>query len=110
MSPRTARSWQPLTNTTRSSYFSNVENGINTRMGAQLLVESSVFEDCGTKGIYSADSDSVGYAVVNDVELGDSENTADTGTLSSVEYDYTLLGSASVSASVLENAGQTLSF
>lgn len=78
-------------------------------MGAQVLVESCVFSGV-EKAIESADSDTVGYATVNDVDLGDGTNTADAGTLSSVPYDYTLLGSASVKSSVTSSAGQTLSF
>lgn len=93
-----------------SSYFSSVSTGINTREGAQLLVESSVFENSGTKAIYSADSDVVGYAVVSDVDLGGSANTAATGTLKSVPYSYSKLGSGSVKSSVTANAGQKLSF
>lgn len=93
-----------------SSYFSAVNTGINTRMGAQLLVESSVFENSGTKAIYSADSDVIGYAVVNDVNLGGSENTASKGTLTSVPYSYSKLGSGSVKSSVTASAGQKLSF
>lgn len=93
-----------------SSYFSSVSTGINTRMGAQLLVESSVFENSGSKAIYSADSDVVGYAVVSDVSLGGSANTAATGTLKSVPYSYSKLGSGSVKSSVTANAGQKLSF
>lgn len=93
-----------------NSYYSDVNDGINTRMGAQLLVESSVFEKASSKVIYSADSDEVGYAVVNDVDLGGSSNTAGKGTLTSVSYEYTLLGSANVKSSVTASAGQTLSF
>lgn len=78
-------------------------------MGAQVLVESCVFSGV-EKAIESADSDTVGYATVNNVDLGDGTNTADAGTLSSVPYDYTLLGSASVKSSVTSSAGQTLSF
>lgn len=95
---------------TCSSYFSAVNTGINTRENAQLLIESSVFENSGTKAIYSADSDVVGYAVVNDVNLGGSANTAAKGTLTSVPYSYSKLGSGSVKSSVTSNAGQKLSF
>lgn len=86
----------------------NMSTGINTRMGAELLVESCVFSGV-EKAIESADSDTVGYAVVNDVDLGSGTNTADSGSLNSVPYDYTLLGSASVKSSVTSTAGQTLS-
>ncbi|ORY61526.1 family 1 polysaccharide lyase [Pseudomassariella vexata] len=91
-------------------WYSLLETGVNTRMGAQLLIESSVFENCATKAIFSDDSDVTGYAVVNDVDLGGSTNSAPAGTLNSVPYSYTKLGSGSVKASVTANAGQKLSF
>ncbi|KAI1819470.1 polysaccharide lyase family 1 protein [Xylaria intraflava] len=93
-----------------NSYYSNAGTVINTRMGAQLLVESVVFEDCGDDAIYSADSDTTGYAVVRDVDLGGSTNSAPEGTLSSVPYDYSLIGSDGTKDAVVSTAGQTLSF
>ncbi|CAJ2505689.1 Uu.00g130830.m01.CDS01 [Anthostomella pinea] len=93
-----------------SYYDGMIDSGINTRMGAQLLVESSVFEDSATKAIFSDDSDETGYAVIDDVDLGGSTNTAPAGTLTSVPYSYTLLGSGSVKSSVVASAGQTLTF
>lgn len=83
---------------------------INTRIGAQLLVESVVFEGCGERAIYSADSDTTGYAVVRDVNLGGSVNSAPGGKLTSVPYKYSLLGSGATKSSVTANAGQKLSF
>ncbi|KAH6647903.1 pectate lyase a [Truncatella angustata] len=91
-------------------YYKIGDSGINTRQGAQLLIESTVFESSATKAIFFADSDETGYAVVSDVVLGGSTNTAPTGTLKSVPYSYTKLGSANVKASVTTNAGQKLSF
>ncbi|KAI1178333.1 polysaccharide lyase family 1 protein [Nemania sp. FL0916] len=93
-----------------NSYYSGVSTAINTREGAQLLVESSVFEGCGDKAIYYADSDTTGYAVVRDVNLGGSTNSAPAGKLTSVPYSYSLLGSGSTKSSVTANAGQKLSF
>ncbi|KAI3321345.1 polysaccharide lyase family 1 protein [Xylariaceae sp. AK1471] len=93
-----------------NSYYSNVNTGINTREGAQLLVESSVFEGCGDKAIYYADSDTTGYAVVKDVSLGGSTNSAPAGKLTSVPYSYSLLGSGSTKSSVTASAGQKLTF
>ncbi|KAI1503470.1 pectate lyase [Biscogniauxia marginata] len=94
-----------------NSYYENILiSGINTRQGAQVLVESTVFVDSVEKAIISQDSDEVGYAVVNDVDLGGSVNSAPEGTLTEVPYDYTLLGSANVKASVVGVSGQTLTF
>jgi pectate lyase len=45
-----------------------------------------------------------------DNEFVDGENAAELGTLTSVPYDYTLLGNASVKAVVVGIAGNTLSF
>jgi pectate lyase len=84
---------------------------INTRDSAQMLIESSVWENCPKKAIFSNDSGAgPGYAVVRDLNLGGSQNLAATGTLSSVPYSYTLLGSAKTKASVMANAGQKLAF
>ena len=79
-------------------------------MGAQVLVESSVFENSNAKAILSVDSDVTGYAVTNDVDLGGSQNTAPKGTLTSVPYSYSKLGSAKVKSAVTASAGQKLSF
>ncbi|KAH8666594.1 family 1 polysaccharide lyase [Xylariales sp. PMI_506] len=91
-------------------YYGVIDGAINTRMGAQVLVESTTFENCATKAIYFESSDTTGYANTNDVSLGGSANTAPVGTFTSVPYTYTKLGSANVKASVVANAGQTLSF
>ncbi|KAG8165015.1 hypothetical protein KVR01_005290 [Diaporthe batatas] len=90
-------------------YAEKSSTGVNTRIGAQLLIESAVFDGIA-KAIESADSETVGYAVVNDVDLGGGSNTVEAGTLKSVPYEYELLGSKNVKASVTANAGQTLKF
>lgn len=88
-----------------------MSTGINTRMGAELLVESCAFSDV-SEAIESADSDEDGTATVDDVDLGDGTNTVEASSLtaSDIPYDYTLLGSSDVKSSVTANAGQTLSF
>lgn len=83
-----------------------MNDGINTRQGAQLLVESNAFSG-SKKPLYSTDD---GYAVANDNDFGDGENTAEKGTLTSVPYSYSLVGSGSVKSAVVGTAGQTLSF
>lgn len=52
----------------------------------------------------------MGYAVVQDVDLGGGTNSAATGTLTSVPYSYSLLGAKNVKAAVVASAGQTLTF
>ncbi|KAH8672484.1 pectin lyase fold/virulence factor [Ilyonectria robusta] len=93
-----------------NNYYADVEtSGVNTRMGAEVLVESTQFENV-KKAITSQDSDETGTAAVNDVDLGDSTNDAPTGSAFSVPYQYTLVGSASVKSAVDGAAGNTLSF
>lgn len=90
-----------------NSYFETADTGVNTRMGAQVLVESSVFS--GVKSpVLSKDSSSTGGAVCNDVNFGSGSNTAPAGTLKKMPYSYTLLGSAKVKAAVVGTAGNTL--
>ncbi|KAI1820642.1 pectate lyase a [Xylaria intraflava] len=95
-----------------NSYYSNMlETVVDTRDLAQLLIESTVWENCPKKGIFTNDSNvGPGYAVVSDIDLGGSENLAPVGTLTSVPYPYTLLGSSNTKASVTANAGQKLDF
>lgn len=95
-----------------SQYYNTMDTGLNSRMGAQALIQSSVFENVGKKAIFSESSDEVGYVVAEDVVLGgESQNTALTGTLStsSIPYKFTLLGSGKVASTVPGEAGQILS-
>jgi pectate lyase len=90
-----------------------MDTGLNSRMNAQALIQSSVFENVGKKAIFSESSDEVGYVVAIDVVLGgESQNTAPLGklTASSFPYSYSLLGSGKVASQVPSQAGQNLSF
>ncbi|APA08100.1 hypothetical protein SS1G_00238 [Sclerotinia sclerotiorum 1980 UF-70] len=91
-----------------NSYHNNVADGINTRDGAQALVESNVWVN-SKKPLYSTDA---GYAVANGNDFGSSANEATKGTLSASKlgYSYTLLGSDKVKAAVVGTAGITLNF
>ncbi|KAF2127573.1 polysaccharide lyase family 1 protein [Dothidotthia symphoricarpi CBS 119687] len=96
-----------------NNYYEEQNTGVNTRMGAQALVQSTVFENSGKKMVYTESSAEEGYAVVIDTLFGgQSANTAPVGTLSasSFTYAYTPLGSANVKAAVTKEAGQTLAF
>jgi pectate lyase len=87
------------------------ETGVNTRMGAQVLVQSSAFVECAAKAVETADSDEDGYAVLDDVDLGGSANTAPTGTLTADALPYdaiTTLGSDAIASTIPGTAGQTL--
>ncbi|KAG9254970.1 pectin lyase fold/virulence factor [Emericellopsis atlantica] len=96
-----------------NNLYDAVDTGVNTRMGAQALVQSSVFQNSGKKAIFSESSKEVGYAVAIDVVLGgQSANTAPQGSLGagSFPYQYSLLGSGRVASTVPGQAGQRLTF
>ena len=82
-----------------------MSDAINTRDGAQLLVESNYFTGVD-KGLYTVDT---GKAVQRDNAFNGAEADAPTGSLTSVPYSYSLLGSGNL-ASVKSSAGATLSF
>ncbi|KAJ0333048.1 hypothetical protein COL922a_011146 [Colletotrichum nupharicola] len=90
---------------------SSGNSGINTRQGAQVLIQSNVFKNVSVP-ITTQDSDIVGYAVAIDNDLGGAVNTAPVGTMNanSPGYSYSLLGSANVVATVPGQAGQKLTF
>ncbi|KAK4033038.1 polysaccharide lyase [Parachaetomium inaequale] len=94
-----------------NSYFENMSTAINTRMGAQVLVQSNTFKNV-TVPVTSRDSKEVGYATVIDTDLGGGLNDAPAGSMKpdSVGYTYTLLGSGAVAAKVPGEAGAILNF
>ncbi|AEO54996.1 polysaccharide lyase family 1 protein [Thermothelomyces thermophilus ATCC 42464] len=94
-----------------NSYFENMSTAINTRMGAQVLVQSNVFRNV-TVPVTSRDSDEVGYATVIDTDLGGGLNDAPEGNMvpDSVGYEYSLLGSGAVAGKVPGEAGAILTF
>lgn len=93
-----------------NNFYENIDTGaVNTRMGAEVLIESTQFVNVNAP-VTSVDSDETGTAELNDVDLGGGENDAPEGSGFSVEYDYTLLGSDAVQAAVVGTAGNTLSF
>ncbi|KAL2835439.1 pectin lyase fold/virulence factor [Aspergillus pseudoustus] len=95
-----------------NNYWDSIlTSGVNCRMDAQVLVQSSAFVDSAERAIFFADSDYTGYAVVDDVDLGGSVNSVPEGTLteSSLPYDaIAALGSGSVAGTVPGQAGQIL--
>ncbi|KAL5520709.1 hypothetical protein ACEPAF_2711 [Sanghuangporus sanghuang] len=108
--------WQNLNSRTPSfrfghghifnNVYEDINDGINTRVGAQLLVENNVFS--GTdKPLYSTDE---GFAVANGNDFGGAENTAPEGDFTDPPYDYTLIDTASVQSNVVGEAGATLDF
>ncbi|KAK4121989.1 polysaccharide lyase family 1 protein [Parathielavia appendiculata] len=92
-----------------NNYFENIAtSGVNTRMGAKVLVESSTFVNA-KRAITSIDSDIDGSAAVRDVNLGGSTNDAPSTSAFSVPYAYSVVGSANAK-SATSSAGATLSF
>jgi pectate lyase len=89
-----------------NNYYENSNDGINTRDGAQLLIENNVFSGV-SKAVYATDA---GYAVLKGNDLGGGTNTAGTGTFTTAPYSYSLVATTSVKSTVLAGAGATLSF
>jgi pectate lyase len=90
-----------------NNYYDTVSDGINTRQGAQLLVQNNVFVG-SKKALYSTDG---GFAVATGNDFGDSENTAAAGTLTKAPYTVSdLIAASAVKAAVVGIAGNTLSF
>lgn len=90
-----------------NNYYENVSDGINTRQGAELLVQNNVFVG-SKKALYSTDG---GNAVAEGNDFGDSENTAPKGSLAKAPYEVPeLLEAAAVKAAVVGTAGVTLKF
>lgn len=89
-----------------NNIFDNNNDGINTRKGAQLLVENNVWTGTN-KPLYSTDG---GFAVATGNDFGGASNTAPLGTFTKAPYSYNLLPASSVRAVVASEAGQTLSF
>ncbi|KAI0121572.1 polysaccharide lyase family 1 protein [Hypoxylon sp. NC0597] len=86
-------------------------SGVNCRMGAQVLIQSSAFKNSSENAVFFADSKETGYAVLDDVDLGGSKNTVPVGTLTANSLPYTpikALGSAAVASVIPNSAGQKL--
>jgi len=91
-----------------NNFWENVSDGINTRQGAQVLVQNNVFEGAKKgKAVYSTDG---GFAVAEGNDFGGSDNTAPKGTLTKPAYEVQLLETAQVKAAVVGTAGVTLTF
>ncbi|KAL5485615.1 hypothetical protein ACEPAI_6656 [Sanghuangporus weigelae] len=89
-----------------NSVFDDNSDGINTRDGAQLLVENSVWSGA-TKAIKSTDE---GFAVSLNNIFNGAKETAPNGTFTGPPYDYTLIDPEDVRDAVVGVAGATLDF
>lgn len=83
-----------------NSLFENVSTGVNTRQGAQVLVENNVFVN-SSKPLYSTDG---GYAVQRNNDFGKGANAALQGKLTTVPYRAVMLSPDEVRA-LAETAG-----
>ncbi|KAF4978318.1 hypothetical protein FZEAL_5291 [Fusarium zealandicum] len=93
-----------------NNYYLTVgATGVNSRMGANVLVESTTFEDTKT-ALTSVDSKTTGKITTKDVSLGGAASNAPTGSMSSkdIPYKYTLVGSSKAKSTVWGVAGNTL--
>ncbi|OBZ75016.1 putative pectate lyase A [Grifola frondosa] len=92
-----------------NNLYDNNADGINTRDGAQLLVENNVWNNNNTKPLYSTDE---GFAVATGNEFDSGSNEAPLGTFmsSKVPYSYSLVAINQVRSTVSAQAGATLSF
>ncbi|KAK2016240.1 pectate lyase [Colletotrichum eremochloae] len=94
-----------------NNYYNKLlASGINSRMGAQVLVQSTAFTNSPAKAIFFADSKQTGFAVAEDVSLGGSQNSAPKGTLTSASLPYKIaaIGSSKVASTIPGTAGQKL--
>ncbi|KAK4177083.1 pectin lyase fold/virulence factor [Triangularia setosa] len=89
-----------------NNLYESIGSAINTRMSAQVLVESNYFLNV-TTAITSRDSKEVGYARLEDNVLGGATSNAPVGSLTKqmIPYGYTLLGSGKVVGTVPGQAG-----
>ncbi|KAF4565316.1 polysaccharide lyase 1 family protein [Pleurotus pulmonarius] len=93
-----------------NNVFDSNGDGINTRDGAQLLIENNVWS-ASKKPIYSTDE---GFAVQRGNDLGGVKGTVNdtvaVGTFTSPPYSYSLVATGSVRTSVVGGVGATISF
>ena len=98
-----------------NSYFANVSSAIDTRMSADVLVESSVFEGTGQAIRSSGGTTSeMGFATVKDSSLGGGSNTATAGTMTAdslpYPYDWYIWETDTVKERVVKQTGPILKF
>lgn len=92
-------------------YENAIEYAINSRMGAQVLVEGNVFRNTSlaiTTSLYSRED---GYAVERNNDFGGSDNNiTQVGTFTSPPYSYRMDRLSKISYLVKQNAGPTIMF
>lgn len=89
-----------------NSFFNACSDGINTRDGAEVLVEGNVFDGVN-KPLYSTDA---GFAIAKANNFGNGTNAALAGNITAPAYAYTLLDADKVKDAVMGTVGATLVF
>lgn len=95
-----------------NNYYENVvSTGINSRMGAEVLVESNVFHNSKRALTTSLDSIEDGYAVVRNNQFGEAElHITQNGTFVNPPYSYRVDQVSKVPHVVKRHAGATILF
>ncbi|CAG8980995.1 hypothetical protein HYALB_00013798 [Hymenoscyphus albidus] len=88
-----------------SNFFEGIGQAVNTRKGAQCLVENNNFAGA-EEPIVSVDGE--GFAVDKGNTYGYGKNAAPAGTLTTLPYSYEAIDAAGVQAAVVGKAGNTL--
>ena len=87
--------------------YEGVDCGIDTRDGAQVLVENNVFVNT-REPVFSDFSAAPGFAVVRNNDLGGAQVYTETGNFTQPSYSYTLDSLDTVRSQVPSEAGATL--
>lgn len=95
-----------------NNVYERVEtSGINSRMGAQVLVERNIFVDTVRPLTTNLDSSEQGFAVERENDWGNAEpDITQEGTYTSPPYSYQMEALNRVSTVVKAGAGNTISF
>jgi pectate lyase len=107
LSPEWESQIQSIENCNSLHQYENFHQPFLSSNRRTTLIESNVFVDI-KDALTSEFPEEDGFAVTNGNDFGSSENSAPAGTLTSVPYEYTLLGSDNVQAVVVGTAGNTL--
>ncbi|EOA88599.1 hypothetical protein ACJQWK_02112 [Exserohilum turcicum] len=90
-----------------NNYYEDVVDSINTRKGAQVLVQNNVWVNA-TRALFTVND---GYAVASGNDYGGAKANAPKGTFTKPPYDVPqLLAASDVKAAVVGTAGATLKF
>jgi len=89
-----------------NNYFVNGNTGVNSRMGAQMLVQNNVFVNVGTPIMTCCLSNEDGFVNQSGNNFGTgTNNITQTGTFTTPPYSYTLIPTSSVVSTVTAGAG-----